>query len=100
MTLPQHEPRPPEPPPLEPEPPEPQPLEPQPPPPYEPEPLREGPIRLDQFLKLKGKVHSGGEAKHKIQAGEILVNGEVETRRGRKLARGDKVTVEGVTVEV
>lgn len=52
-------------------------------------------IKLDQFLKLAQLVQSGGEAKHLIQSGEVLVNGEVETRRGRKLYAGDVVVVEG-----
>jgi len=59
-----------------------------------------GPIRLDQFLKLRGKAHSGGEAKHRIQAGEVLVNGVVETHRSRKLLEGDTVTVGGETIAV
>ena len=51
-------------------------------------------IRLDQFLKLIGAVNSGGQAKHLIQDGAVRVNGEVETRRGRKLAIGDIVKLE------
>jgi ribosome-associated protein len=50
-------------------------------------------IRLDQFLKLKGLVRSGGEAKHIIQDGNVLVNDVVETRRSRQLHQGDKVTL-------
>lgn len=46
-------------------------------------------IRLGQALKKAGAVGSGVEAKAVIQDGEILVNGEVETRRGRKLRDGD-----------
>ena len=45
-------------------------------------------------------MRSGGEAKHRIQAGEVLVNGAIETHRSRKLARGDKVTIGGETMEV
>ena len=52
-------------------------------------------IQLDQFLKLQNVVASGGEAKHLIQSGEVKVNGEVETRRGRKLQDGDVVTLAG-----
>lgn len=52
-------------------------------------------IQLDQFLKLKNIVASGGEAKHLIREGVILVNGELETRRGRKLRTGDRVEFEG-----
>ncbi|MCB0088287.1 MAG: RNA-binding S4 domain-containing protein [Caldilineaceae bacterium] len=51
-------------------------------------------IKLDQFLKLAQIVHSGGEAKQLIRAGFIMVNGQVETRRGRKLRPGDVVTFE------
>ena len=49
-------------------------------------------IKLDQFLKLADIVGSGGEAKHLIRSGAIRVNGEEETRRGRKLRNGDVVT--------
>ena len=52
-------------------------------------------IKLDQFLKLARIVQSGGEAKHLIQSGAVLVNGEVETRRGRKLYPNDVVDVLG-----
>jgi ribosome-associated protein len=49
------------------------------------------PIRLDQFLKWEGLVATGGEAKQRIQGGEVRVNGFQETRRGRKLKPGDRV---------
>ena len=52
-------------------------------------------IKLDQFLKLAGVVETGGEAKHLIQSGQVMVGGAIETRRGRKLYHGDVVTVEG-----
>ena len=48
-------------------------------------------IQLDQFLKHQNLVGSGGEAKVLIQGGYISVNGEVETRRKRKLRNGDIV---------
>lgn len=51
------------------------------------------PIRLDQFLKLANLVGSGGEAKMLISDGQVMVNGEVEERRGRKLQEGDLVQV-------
>jgi ribosome-associated protein len=59
-------------------------------------------IKLDQFLKLAGIVETGGEAKHLIQSGAVQVNGQVETRRGRKLRQGDVVLVQGeeLVVEV
>ncbi|MBU1701483.1 MAG: RNA-binding S4 domain-containing protein [Candidatus Eisenbacteria bacterium] len=58
-------------------------------------PQEEHRIRLDQFLKLQGITSTGGMAKQRIQSGEVLVNGEVEIRRGRRLRPGDRVTVEG-----
>ena len=57
-------------------------------------------ITLGQALKASDLVGSGGEAKVLIQAGEVLVNGEVETRRGRKLASGDVVEVGDERLEV
>jgi len=48
-------------------------------------------MRLDQFLKWKGWVATGGEAKLRIQAGDVSVNGAVEQRRGRQLQSGDRV---------
>jgi ribosome-associated protein len=55
---------------------------------------------LGQALKASNLVGSGGEAKVLIQGGEVRVNGEVETRRGRKLQRGDVVEVSGERLEV
>ncbi|HIG05215.1 MAG: RNA-binding S4 domain-containing protein [Planctomycetes bacterium] len=52
-------------------------------------------IRLSQFLKWKGLCGTGGEAKIVIFEGEVEVNGEVETRRGRVLREGDRITFEG-----
>ncbi len=52
-------------------------------------------IRLDQFLKLANVVSTGGQAKMLIRGEEVLVNGDIETRRGRKLRDGDTVTVNG-----
>ena len=48
-------------------------------------------MKLDQFLKWQNLVSSGGEAKIFIKSGSVKVNGEIETRRGRKLKKGDKV---------
>jgi ribosome-associated protein len=58
------------------------------------------PLALDQFLKLCGIVGTGGQAKQLIQGGEVIVNGEVETRRRKKLALGDRVEVAGEIFEV
>lgn len=52
-------------------------------------------MRLDQHLKFQGLVSTGGEAKIRIQQGEVRVNGAVETRRGRKLCAGDVVELAG-----
>ncbi|MGH2541615.1 MAG: RNA-binding S4 domain-containing protein [Ardenticatenaceae bacterium] len=52
-------------------------------------------IELQQALKLARVVESGGQAKTLIQAGEVKVNGVVETRRRRKLYPGDVVEVAG-----
>lgn len=57
-------------------------------------------IKLDQFLKLAQVVQSGGEAKQLIQAGYVMVNNRVETRRGRKLHHGDWVEVDGELMQV
>jgi ribosome-associated protein len=62
--------------------------------------IREDGIRLGQFLKLAGVSDSGGETKSRIAAGEVRVNGEVDTRRGRQLHRGDVVTVDGERIRV
>ncbi|NLL42473.1 MAG: RNA-binding S4 domain-containing protein [Firmicutes bacterium] len=48
-------------------------------------------IQLDQFLKWTNAVGSGGEAKILIQSGQVLVNGQVETRRSVKLIPGSVV---------
>jgi ribosome-associated protein len=56
-------------------------------------PIRDDVIRLGQFLKLAGLAESGTHARDLVADGEIKVNGEVETRRGRQLVRGDRVTL-------
>ncbi len=62
--------------------------------------IRDDVIRLGQFLKLAGVLDTGGEMKSRIAEGEVQVNGEVETRRGRQLRRGDIVTVDGDQIRV
>ena len=57
-------------------------------------------IRLGQFLKLANLVDSGADAKPVVQSGEVTVNGEVETRRGRQLHRGDVVGFAGEQVRI
>ena len=57
-------------------------------------------IKLDALLKYAGLVNSGGEAKALIQEGDVLVNGEVCTMRGKKLRPGDTVTLGEETVSI
>ena len=64
--------------------------------------LREGEdfIKLGQMMKEAGIVSSGLDAKFLIQDGQVQVNGQVDSRRGRKLYEGDQVTFEGRTFVV
>ena len=57
-------------------------------------------IKLDQALKLADVASTGGHAKFLILEGLVKVNGEVETRRGRKLKTQDIIEVEGNTIKV
>ena len=57
-------------------------------------------IKLGQALKAAHLVSNGAEAKEVIQNGEVMVNGETEVRRGRKLVPGDVVLYQGKTVEM
>lgn len=57
--------------------------------------VRHYPIKLGQFLKLADIVQDGLEAKYMISDGHIEVNDQVETRRGRKLVRNDRVQIGG-----
>lgn len=63
-------------------------------------PIRDESIRLGQFLKLAGLVESGADAKELIADGEVQVNGETETRRGRNLRIGDVVTLDDESARV
>lgn len=54
-------------------------------------------ITLSDALKLSGMVQTGGEAKQAIQSGRVRVNGEVETRRKRKLREGDEIDLDGAS---
>ena len=57
-------------------------------------------IKLEALLKFEGMAETGGDAKERIQAGEVTVNGEVCTMRGKKLRPGDVVTLDDLRVEV
>ncbi len=57
-------------------------------------------IRLDALLKYAGAVVTGGQAKGIIQSGEVLVNGEVCTMRGKKMRAGDTAVYKDMQYEV
>ena len=57
-------------------------------------------IKLEAMLKFEGLVETGGEAKERIQAGEVSVNGTVCTMRGKKIRPGDSVTLDGLRLDV
>lgn len=62
--------------------------------------LRDEFIKLGQALKAAGLVESGVEAKKVIVQGLVVVNGEIETRRGRKLYDGDEVEFDGDKISI
>ena len=62
--------------------------------------LRDEFIKLGQALKAAGLVESGEEAKEVITDGLVQVNGETDTRRGRKLYAGDIITFDGEEVKI
>ena len=62
--------------------------------------LKDGYIKLGQALKAANLVESGADAKAVIQEGLVMVNGEVDTRRGKKLVEGDIVEYTGETVKI
>ena len=63
-------------------------------------PISKEPIRLSQFLKLANVVQDGLEAKIRITEGEVLVNGNLEIRRGRKLIVNDLVQIDNIILQV
>lgn len=62
--------------------------------------LRDEYIKLGQALKLAGLVDSGVEAKEVIQNGLVSVNGEIDTRRGKKLYAGDIAEFDGEKIKI
>lgn len=62
--------------------------------------IRDDYIKLGQAMKLAGLVDSGVEAKIVIQDGQVRVNGQVETQRGKKLVVGDQVEFKGNSFEI
>ena len=57
-------------------------------------------IKLQDLLKLSGAVDTGGMAKVVIQNGEVEVNGEICTMRGKKMRKGDYAVFDGLKLEV
>ena len=57
-------------------------------------------IKLQDLLKFANLVESGGEAKECVQGGEVMVNGEICTMRGKKIRPGDVVVFDGVDMTV
>lgn len=62
--------------------------------------LKEEYIKLGQALKAAGLAENGAFAKEEIRAGNVLVNGKVDVRRGRKLYAGDVVTYNGEEIKI
>lgn len=62
--------------------------------------LREDFIKLGQALKAAGLVQSGVEAKFAVQDGQVKVNGQTQTQRGKKLVAGDVVEFAGETIKI
>ncbi len=63
-------------------------------------PIRDATIRLGQFLKLADLIDNGADAKPLLMQGLVSVNGEMETRRGRQLTKGDVVMLGEESVRV
>ena len=57
-------------------------------------------IKLDALLKYAGLCETGGEAKERVHAGDVLVNGQVCQMRGKKCRPGDVITLDGQSVEI
>lgn len=62
--------------------------------------IRDDTIRLGQLLKLAGLAEDGADAKALLEAGEVSVNDDIETRRGRQLKIGDRVALGDEEVQV
>ena len=66
---------------------------------YRDVPIKDEEIRLGQLLKLADLVDAGSDAKPLLEEGRVRVNGEVESRRGRRLVKGDEVSLTVVSPE-
>lgn len=57
-------------------------------------------VTLGQFLKIADLVDSGGQAKFFLSENEVIINDEIDNRRGRKLRDGDEITIKGNTYRI
>ena len=62
--------------------------------------LRNEPVELHKILKFEGMVQSGGVAKLAIESGDVMVNGEVETRKRKKMVSGDIIEFNGEQIRL
>lgn len=62
--------------------------------------LKSQPVELHKILKFEGLVPSGGVAKLAIESGDVLVNGEVETRKRKKIVAGDIIEFNGEKIHL
>jgi ribosome-associated protein len=62
--------------------------------------LREEPVELYKILKFGGFANSGAEAKIRISEGDVIVNGEIETRKRRKMLIGDLIVIDNMTLRL
>ena len=62
--------------------------------------IKNEPVELYKILKFEGMVPSGGVAKLAIESGDVLVNGEVETRKRKKIVAGDTIEFNGDVIRI
>ncbi len=62
--------------------------------------LKNEPVELHKILKFEGLVPSGGVAKLAIESGDVVVNGEVETRKRKKMVAGDVIEFDGEKIRL
>jgi len=62
--------------------------------------LKNEPVELHKILKFEGMVSSGGVAKLAIESGDVMVNGEVETRKRKKIVAGDVIEFNGESIRM
>ena len=62
--------------------------------------LKKQPVELHKILKFEGMAPSGGVAKLAIESGDVIVNGQVETRKRKKIVAGDVIEFNGETIRL